>query len=100
MEYLSPQARFEQLMNEKIKTLREECHSLRGRLDLVIMAIDHDGPMAQFNNLGVVQGRGLDIDRLCGEIHMLRWICQVMLDEKPIQIDDDELQERFDEIPF
>ena len=99
-ENLSPQARFEKEMDSKLTALQDECKLLINRLQNVVNSIEQDKSMAKFNPLGIVQEKGLHIDRLCGEIHMLRFIHEVMNNEKPMVIDDDDLKDEFDTIPF
>jgi hypothetical protein len=99
-ENLSPQARFEKEMDSKLTALHDECVLLINRLQNVVKSIQEDKSLAKFNPLGIIQEKGLHIDRLCGEIHMLRFIHDVMNNEKPMVIDDDDLRENFDEIPF
>jgi hypothetical protein len=59
-------------IDQHVEELVEKMNSLRDELDREITRFQEEGIEHSFNSLGIVQGRGTEIDRLCGELDVLK----------------------------
>lgn len=69
-------------IESRIERLKDEANTLINRMQRLVENLDRDGANASINSSGEVQGKGSDVDILCGELTTLRAQLQEVLSMK------------------